>query len=338
MSKQDPLITDFLLHKEINQGRAAGTVNAYSLHLERLQIFLESRAKRLLDASSDDLKEFSGLHLHARGIAPRSRRTAVASVRQFFSWLAKKTGAINPAEDIPYPKTGIKLPHFLPKKHSEALLLQPDLATLQGARDAAILSILLGAGLRVSGVISLNLGSLIFDADGQGKEVAFLRVIEKGGNERLVPLPDESLLFLRAYFGHDDLRLIDRTLPCGDQVLFTSLKNTHVKACDYHGERRRLSTAAVRRMVIKYGERAGIPRQYCHPHALRHTFGTELSEAGVDLLTRQALMGHKSADSTKIYTHLSTRALKRAIDKGNPLARIKTPVSGLVHLLRKDRS
>ena len=108
-----------------------------------------------------------------------------------------------------------------------------------------------------------------------------------------------------------------------------------VRNFDNCGEHRRLSARSVRRMSMAYGAQAGIPPKCCHPHALRHLYGTELVESDTDLTTVQQLMGHATLESTKLYVHTATKRLQDAVRKGNPLAKINTPVSGLTYVLDK---
>ncbi len=211
---------------------------------------------------------------------------------------------------------------------AQKLLMQPDLNTLIGVRDAAILALFIGTGIRLSGLLRLNESALQFYRDEKDKERLAVKVREKGKKERLVPVPDEARLLLRAYLGHPELEAIGRTLPDGDRILFVSTKNRGISEDKYH-EERRLSARSVQDMIEGYGKKAGIPRKQLHPHAARHLYGTELAEEKVDLLTRQALLGHADPKSTEIYTQLATRALTRAADKANPLSKIKTPATEL---------
>lgn len=339
MSDDHALISQFLSHKEVSQGRSAGTVGTYRHRLSTLAAFLQARGKGLASADSEDLVEFGGMYLHQNGVAPRSRRPAIAAIRGFYRWL-KRSGLIedDPATRLEYPKIGRKLPHVLPAQYAEALFMQPDLETLRGLRDAAILGVLLGAGIRVSGLVGLNQEDLAVDRDQEsGADIVSIRVTEKGGHDRLVPLPVESHLMIRAYLGHPDLAKIDRTLPDGKTVLFVSTQNRMVSPADYYGAARRLRTGSIRRMILRYGLQAKVPREYLHPHSFRHLFGTELAEGGIDVHLRQALMGHTSIESTLLYDKLSMRRLNAAVIKANPLVRIRTPVSGLVDELRKRK-
>ncbi len=337
MHSDDELVSKFLSHKEVSQGRSIGTIGTYRHRLKALSAFLIDRGKRLVSAEPDDLAEFAGIYLHQRGVAPRSRRPAVAAVRGFYRWMEQR-GLIDddPSIRLEYPKIGRKLPHVLPIRYAESLFMQPDLETLRGLRDAAILGVLLGSGIRVSGLVALNQEDLTVDRDEEsGREIISIRVSEKGGHDRLVPLPVESYLMVRAYLGHQDMQKIDRTLQDGKTVLFVSTQNRAVSPADYYGAARRLRTGSIRRMILHYGEQAKVPREYLHPHSFRHLFGTELAEGGIDVHVRKALMGHISIESTLLYDKLSIRRLNAAVIKANPLVRIKTPVSGLVDELRR---
>ncbi|MBA1333255.1 recombinase XerD, partial [Candidatus Endoriftia persephone str. Guaymas] len=169
----------------------------------------------------------------------------------------------------------------------------------------------------------------------RGMERLIIRVMEKGDHQRFVPAPHETRLLIRAYLGHEELARIDRMLPDGDQVLFVSTKDMKTPPHEYYGEARRISTRSVGEMVVKYGDQAGIPRDQCHPHALRHLYGTELTEDDVQLLKIQALMGHKDPKTTKDYVHVALRTLAKAVDQANPLSKMELPVTKLARHLSK---
>lgn len=332
------LLDEFAVWLEINHGRSPRTVLKYRHHLEQLEAFLAERGLTWSTAAAADLEAFTGLHLHQLGLRPRSRRPAISAVRKFYAWL-RRSGrlTVDPAASLPSPRIGRALPVPMDPRYAEALLMAPGLEDFLGRRDTAILSLFVGCGLRVGGLVSLNESSLLFYADEKNpeRERLALRVEEKGGRERIVPAPDECWALVRAYLGAPELDDIERTLPDGDRVLFVSTMNRFVSPEDYHGEARRISVRAVDELIKRYGEQAGIPEAQRHAHALRHTYGTELAEQDVDLLVRQALMGHASSTSTEVYTHLAQRKLREAIDKANPFRRIRTPVSDLVRELQR---
>lgn len=327
----DELIEAFLGFKRHNQGRSERTCDIYGFALARLREFLSGRP--LASATAEDLDLFTGLWLHRQGVVALSRRPYVAAVREFFAWARKQehVGA-NPAARVTYPRHGRKLPSVISLANAERLMWAPDFSTFVGVRDGAIIGILLGCGLRVSGLTRLNQSAIAnHEIDGSMRMV--LKVSEKGDVDRILPVPAEAEMMLRIYLEHDELRQIDRTLPDGDQVLFVSVQNRMCPPHEYIGERRRMRPASVRDLILRYGERLGIPRDQLHPHALRHLFGTELEESDVSLTVRQELMGHKDPKSTAIYTHLALRKKLRELDRANPLAKISTPASDLLKRL-----
>lgn len=330
------LVEDWLKYKQHNEGKSEGTVIKYRGILEKLTRWASDHKKDLLQLDTSDLEEFTGLFAHKEGMTPRTRRPMVAAVRGFYAWLSeKRVISGNPAAALPYPTAGKKLPIPMQLGSAEQLLMQPDMDTFKGVRDLAILSVLIGCGLRVSGVVGLNESSLIF-YDDLGHENLAIKTLEKGKKERLVPAPHETRLMLRAYLGHPELRHIDRSLPDGDRVLFVSLRNRMVPEHEYYGEARRIAACSIGSMIVEYGERAGIPRSELRPHAARHLLGTELTEDDTNTLTVQAIMGHEDANSSAIYTHLAMRKLNKTIQKSNPLRKIRTPVSDLARKLSHD--
>ncbi|MDB5975951.1 MAG: hypothetical protein JWR07_2711, partial [Nevskia sp.] len=299
----------------------------------RFEGFLEGRD--VLVATSDDVNLFGGIWLHKQGVTAISRRPYIAAVREFYKWLAStRQVSGDPAAGLSYPKTGRKLPSMMTLGNAEKLMWAPDFSTFAGVRDAAILSLLLGCGLRREGVSSLNESNLI-QVELKGDRRYMLKVVEKGEKERTMPVPREVDMVLRLYLEHEDLKKVDRTLADGDQVLFISTNNMMVPAHEYIGEQRRMAPKAIWEVVRKHGTAAGIPAAQLHPHALRHLYGTELLESDVDILVRQELMGHADPKSTEIYTHLAMRKKTAEADRANPFAKIRTPVGDLLSKLKR---
>jgi len=328
-----PLVLKFVEWKEFNEGASKRTVEAYTAALERFSVFLDGRD--LLQATVDDVQLFGGIWLHKQGVTAVSRRPYIAAVREFYKWL-KSTGAIkeNPSLGLSYPKVGRKLPRMMTLASAEKLMWAPDFSTFDGVRDAAVLSLLLGCGLRREGVSSLNESHLV-QMDFKGDRRYMLKVVEKGEKERSMPVPREVDMVLRLYLEHEDLQKIDRTLANGDKVLFVSLNNRAVPAHEYIGARRRMAPKAIGEIVKKHGNKAGIPDDQLHPHAMRHLYGTELLESDVDILIRQELMGHADPKSTAIYTHLAMRKKTAEADRANPFTKIRTPVGDLISKLKR---
>lgn len=319
---------DFLLFKA--SGSSGRTVEAYCDILERFETWLAGRDPLAMD--QDDLLVFTGPYAHkVLHLAPKSRTPYVACIRQFYLWATtvRRLIHINPAESVPYPRSGKRLPRVLSLENAERLMWAPDYSTFMGVRDSAMLAVLMGCGLRVAGLAALNQGALVTQQV-NGMARLSLRVIEKGNRERLLPVPLEADMLLRVYLEHPDLAKIDRTTEDGDQVLFVTTRNRRCPAHEYYGERRRWSPRGIFAMLRRHGLRAGIPEDQLHPHALRHLFGTELAESDVDILIRQQFLGHRDPRSTEIYEHLAVRKLVGTMDRANPLGKIDTPATRLL--------
>lgn len=326
----------FLLFKADNDACADRTVRAYRDVLARFETWLAGREPLALIA--DDLLVFTGPYLHkALHLAPVSRVPYVACIREFYGWAAARgLAGHNPASVVPYPRTSRKLPRAATLDVAERLMWAPDFSTFEGVRDAAMLSILIGCGLRLTGLCNLNESDLISQAlDGEPRLV--LRPTEKGRKERMLPVPREADLLLRVYLEHPKLAAIDRQLPDGDQVLFVTTRNRRCPEHEYHGARRRFSPRGVQGMLLRHARTAGVDNAVHNPHAFRHLMGTELAEEDVDLLTRQQLFGHADPKTTAIYTQLAMRKLTRVVDQANPLGKMKTPVSALLTELGPTR-
>lgn len=332
----DPVLDQWIDYKEHNQNRSAVTVYKYRLAINRLKRWLiEEQRSDLLDATPSLLERYCGLWLYQQGVKPQSRYVVVTAVRGFYAWATKmRLLAKNPAENLPVPKVGTALPRPAQLEHAEKILMQPDLGTFRGIRDAAMLSVLIGCGCRVSGLVALNESSLVWVKTEEATERLLIRFCEKGKKERVVPAPLETGLLIRAYLGHEHLEKIERITLKGDRVLFVNLVNPTVKKHDHYGERRRLNQATVDDIIKAYGRKAGLPEHVCHAHAFRHLVGTEMAESDIDLLQRQALLGHQDPKTTEVYTHLAMRKLTASVDKANPMGKIKTPVSDLARIMR----
>ncbi len=327
------LLENWLSFKQANEGRSLATVNKYRVWIGRLITWLGSTD--LLAASADQLKEFTGMHLYRQKMTPSSRRVAVAAVKGFYSWCAaEKQLPADPAAALPYPAIGRGLPKAMGLHNAERLLMAPDLSTFTGLRDAAMLSLLMGTGLRLSGLCSLNRSNLVTYVHKNVTRMA-LRVTEKGGHVRIVPVPTEAMILLQAYLGHPELQEIDTAIDGGDHVLLVSLKNRCVPECDYRGEARRLRPGGVQKMLRRHAEAAGIPLDEAHPHALRHLLGAELAENSVTPLEIKTILGHADVNTSAIYVNLALRKLTELIDTANPLSKVRSPVADLVRELRK---
>lgn len=314
----------------VSRGRSVRTAEVYRLALARLGEFMRPRS--ILEADGSELEAFTGLWLHKKGVVAVSRKPYVSAVRVFFGW-AQMRGLLPaglPTRDLQHPKTGRKLPRAMSLASAERLMWAPDMGTFVGLRDAAMMALLMGCGLRVSGLVALNEGDLQMVTVGRDVRMVVL-VLEKGDKERRVPVPREADALLRVYLAHEELATIDRDVTNRrgrpDRVLFVNTKHPTLDEHEHRGEARRLTRRGVWGVIQRHGEKQGIPPEELHPHAMRHLFGTELTEDDTPTLTTQDLMGHADPKSTEIYVTLSMRKKMKAIDQAAPLAKMRTPVS-----------
>lgn len=328
---------EFLLFKAENDGISDRSVRSYRDILVRFETWLDGRDP--LAVTGDELLVFTGIYAHkVLGLSPVSRTPYVACIRELYRYLSavRKLIRANPGEAVSYPRRPGKLPVAMSLDAAQRLMWEPDFETFSGVRDAAMIAVLIGCGLRVGGLVALNVGDLIpQNIDGEARMA--IKPREKGAKERLIPVPREADLLLRVYLEHPELATIERTTDAGDHVLFVTTGNRRCPAHEYYGERRRWSVRGVWGMIQRRGRRAGIDPSQLHPHAIRHLFGTELAESDMDLLERQRLMGHADPKTTAIYTAMAVRKLARGVDRSNPLAKVSTPASQLLEQMGRKR-
>ena len=336
----DPLVNRWLNQLLHNRGLAMATVNKYGRFVDRLSLWLATNNPpcKLLNASIEQLELWTGFELHREKLRPQTRKIAVAGVKSFYKYMESvKVLKDNPAESLPSPKIGYSLPRPAQLQHAQALLMAPGIESFKGLRDTAMLSVLIGCGCRISGLVALNESDLIWGKNSKGVERLKIRFTEKGKKERIVPAPMEVGLLIRAYLGHPFWEAIEPTLPNGDRVLFINTINPTIRQPDHYGERRRIRADSFGAILKNYAITAGIPINSRHAHSYRHLYGTELAESDVDLLVRQALLGHAKPETTAIYSSLAMQKLFEIVDKSNPLGKIKTVVSDLANKIRSGK-
>ena len=236
------------------------------------------------------------------GLSAPARARKVAAIRSFYKYLTNKAKLIseNPMQDLDSPHLKKSLPRYLDLEESVSLLDHVDGANQ--ARDYCILTLFLNCGLRISELVGLNV------TDVRGNQ---LRVLGKGNKERM--------LFLRMLFLNEACQsaledwLTERSmLTLVDQnALFVTLQN-----------RRRISRAAVHKLVKKHLAAAGLDSTQYSAHKLRHTAATLMLQNGVDVRTLQEVLGHDHLNTTQIYTHVDNDDLRTAA-RANPLGKVK---------------
>ncbi len=292
----DRALREYLDYLLAEKGLSINTTEAYRRDLERLARSL-GRKKQLPQAAEEDLLRVLR-SMRAAGRSPRSVARWIVAVRGFFEWLlARGVLESNPAENIDPPKVWKKLPAVLTPEEVEALLAAPDRKTALGMRDAAMLEVLYGAGLRVSELIGLRFQDLHLDA-------GYIRCMGKGSKERIVPLGQEAEGSLQRYLANGRPELLGEARS---DVLFVKRKGGAMTRQGFW------------KLIKAHGVRAGITVNLS-PHTLRHSFATHLLENGADLRSVQAMLGHTDISTTQIYTHINRERLRKLYEDFHPRA------------------
>ncbi len=286
-------VNEFLTYLLQNKGYSVNTQNAYENDLKKLIEFLGGDID-VENITQKELHEFINF-VSKYGLALSTRERIVASLRSFFSFMAEVHDLEkNPARMLYMPKKVKKIPEYLTEEEINALMEQPDISTSKGMRDRAMLELDFASGLRVSELVNLKLKDLDFDEN-------FVRVIGKGNKERLVPFGSIARKYLLLYIREGRPQLERRKTP----FLFLN----------YRG--RPISRVGFYKILKEYALKAGIKKRV-YPHILRHSFATQMLQAGCDLRTLQILLGHSSITTTQVYTHVDIKLLKETYQKAHP--------------------
>ena len=311
-----PLLRDFLVYHETIQGHSRRTVDEYYLDLRGFFRFLK-RDKKLVpddmpmdqipidDVGIDLIRTVTLTDIYAymnylsrdRRLNNASRARKVATIRSFYKYLTNKAKLldVNLVQDLDAPRLKKALPKYLDL--DESLELLDHVEGKNAIRDYCILTLFLNCGLRISELVGLN------KTDVRGDQ---LRVLGKGNKERVLFLNDACQRALADWMTERDaMTLVDQN------ALFVTLQN-----------RRRITRAAVHKLVKKHLADAGLDSTQYSAHKLRHTAATLMLQNGVDVRTLQEVLGHDHLNTTQIYTHVDSDEL-RAAAKANPLASVR---------------
>jgi integrase/recombinase XerC len=310
------LAAQYLRVLSAERGASSHTLRAYRRELDGFAHYL---AEKFGDSFGIDRVEHTHIRaylatLYDHGLSKASAARALAAVRSWFKWLAA-TGRLerNAAALVSTPR----LPKHLPRVPSIEQMnrvvdsVDGDAASWP-ARDAAILELLYGCGMRNAELTALDLKDIDW-----ANEAILVR--GKGQKQRYVPLGEAAAQALRVYLSERSARLAaaggaeGRTTP----AVFLNLR---LRGLARPGGQARLTTRSVGRIVKRIAIQRGLSADV-HPHTLRHAFGTHLLEEGADLRAIQELLGHERLSTTQRYTQLTTAQLTQVYDRTHPRAR-----------------
>ena len=296
MPNSAELIDAFCDQVWLQDGLAASSLSSYRRDLVAWSAWLDRRGNALLSAQRTDVEAYLADQFRSKAKATSIARR-LSSLRRFYALqLLQGTLRADPTLRVRAPKLPRRLPKNLSETQVEALLAAPDSETTLGLRDRAMLETLYATGLRVSELVGLTLAQVSLD-------MGVVRVLGKGSKERLVPLGEESIVWLTRY------------LATGRPTLVGDGKSTALFVTARRGP---LTRQAFWALLKRLGAKAGISAASISPHVLRHAFATHLLNHGADLRVVQLLLGHADITTTTIYTHVARERLKKLHAQHHP--------------------
>lgn len=294
------LTNEFLEYLQVERNVSPLTIRNYRHYLDRFTNWLNESSGSTLTPDKIDQDLVRRYRVYLTRVADREGLTLkritqnyhLIALRAYLKYLAKHDIKTISADKIDLGKAESRSLKFLNRDQLTRLLSQPDVHTVQGLRDKAILELLFSTGLRVSELVKLNRDYI----DLKTREIG---IIGKGGRPRVVFISDSAAEWIRKYLSYRD----DKYKP-----LFVRYSGKKVSK-DQGEEGIRLTARSVQRAVEKYVKKAKLPIKIT-PHGIRHSFATDLLTAGADLRAIQEMLGHKNVSTTQIYTHVTNPQLK----------------------------
>lgn len=298
----DNAIEEFINFIRVERQYSIQTITAYAKDLSELAIYIDEEKL----GSNIKVVDFYVLRgfittLYDKELSKSSIERKISTLKSFFKFLYRR-GIIadNPARMLKFPKKEKYLPNVFNVDDIFTLLDLPDKSTPMGMRDALILELLYGTGVRVSELVGLDRSMV----DLQGMRIL---VLGKGKKERIVPLAPEIVSLIKDYYKVMYDIVSEGRMVESDALIINRLGS-------------RMTDRTIRRVVEAYLKKAGLPLDYS-PHSFRHTFATHLLEGGADLRSIQELLGHESLATTQKYTHSDLASLLKVYDETHPMAK-----------------
>jgi integrase/recombinase XerD len=292
----DDLLDEFCDALWLEDGLSRNTLDSYRRDLTQFQAWLaRSHGRSLLEAAHSDLLSYLAHKVAARAKATSTSRL-LSSLKRFYQYALRQNKiTADPSLDIDAPKLPRGLPKSLTEDDVEKLLAAPAVEDPLGLRDRAMLEVLYASGLRVSELVTLKAAQV-------SQDMGVVRILGKGLKERLVPLGEEALAWVRRYL--KDARPLILGGRSADALFGTARAAAMTRQSFWH-------------LLKRYALLAGL-RKAISPHTLRHAFATHLLNHGADLRVVQMLLGHSDISTTQIYTHVARERLKQLHAKHHP--------------------
>lgn len=295
----DELFREYLAHLRIERGSSPFTVSAYASDLRDYMGFLAKRD--IVDVTDVDRAAVVAYEadLFGRGYAASTVERHVSVLKGFHRFLIREGYTRNnPTDTVQLPKAPERLPDVLSVAQVGAMLAEPAERAPIPLRNRAILEMLYGCGLRVSECTGLDLNDMALDE-------GYLRILGKGGKERVTPISGAAL--------HTLLDYLEEGRP---ELTKPYAKPTSAVFLNARGGR--LTRQSVHTIVVEAGRTIDVAN--LHPHTLRHSFATHMLEGGADLRVIQEILGHSDISTTQIYTHINRAHMREEYLHAHPRA------------------
>ena len=274
----------------LEDGLSRNTLESYRRDLNKFALWLgQHRNASLLQGTHADIQGFLAHLVVEQKARATSTSRAISSLKRLYQYLLRQGRiSVDPTLQIATPKLPRSLPKTLTEQDVELLLQAPDLNTPLGIRDRTMLEVLYASGLRVSELVGLSVAQVSLD-------MGVVRVMGKGSKERLVPLGEEALDWIRRYLAEARSALLNNQVS---NAMFVTTRG--------EGMTRQMFWYLIKR----HAKHGGLNKPLS-PHTLRHAFATHLLNHGADLRVVQLLLGHADISTTQIYTHVARERLKQ---------------------------
>ena len=284
------LLDEFSDSLWLEDGLSRNTLESYRRDLNKFAGWLEQqRGVTLLETMHADIQGFLAHLFNKQQAKATSTGRAISSLKRLFRYLLRQNKiTTDPTLQIATPKLPRSLPKSLTEQDVEQLLEAPDEQTPLGLRDRTMLEVLYATGLRVSELVTLSVAQVSLD-------MGVVRVMGKGSKERLVPLGEESLGWIRRDLAEG--RPVLLTGKLSDALFVTARAESMTRQMFWY-------------LIKKHATNCGLNKSLS-PHTLRHAFATHLLNHGADLRVVQMLLGHADISTTQIYTHVARERLKK---------------------------
>lgn len=292
----DSIRKDFKRFLSFERNLSNNSIAAYINDIEKVRVYCEDNAIQLDKFTSKDFQNFLAW-INEFNITPYSQARIISGLKSFFNFLQLEYNfENNPAALIETPRLERKIPDVLDVSEIDNLISAIDLSQAEGPRNKAMLEVLYGCGLRVSELINLRISNLHL-------EVEFIKIEGKGNKERLIPIGQQAIKYLKIY-----LEEVRPKLPIksgSEDYVFLNRRGSPLT--------RVMVFIIIKDLAAKIGLKKKIS-----PHTFRHSFASHLVEGGADLRAVQDMLGHESITTTEIYTHIDKDYLQSIITQYHP--------------------